>query len=187
MDSKTKWNLKYKERMNDLKEPVPNTRLIYLSDYLKGGTALDLASGLGGNSFFLARMNYHVQSVDVSDVAIDFIRERAAHDHLRIQTQVCDLTDLINPNWANHTYDIIVISYYLDRSLFPIMKSVIKAGGYLFMETFYQSPRTENQGVSSQYKLLPNELLAEFGDWNVLFFEENEQESRQTIFCQRKC
>ncbi|WHY64907.1 methyltransferase domain-containing protein [Neobacillus sp. SuZ13] len=187
MDSKTKWNLKYKERMNDLKEPVPNTRLKYLSDYLQGGTALDLASGLGGNSFFLARMNYQVQAVDISDVAINFIREGAAQNHLKIQAQVCDLTDLNNPIWASHHYDVVVISYYLDRKLFPIVKSLIKDGGYFFMETFYQSPGTNSPGVSNQYKLQPNELLAEFGDWNVLFFEESEHEGRQTIFCQRKC
>jgi 2-polyprenyl-3-methyl-5-hydroxy-6-metoxy-1,4-benzoquinol methylase len=186
MDSKTKWNNKYNDRMNDLKKPVPNPRLENLSVYLNGGDALDLACGLGGNSFFLARMNYQVQAVDISDVAINFIRDKASHNQFKIQAQVCDLTDLNNPIWANLTYDIVVISYYLDRSLFPIVKSVIKEGGYFFMETFYQSPRTENQGVSSQYKLFSNELLAEFGDWNVHFYEENESEGRQTIFCQRK-
>ena len=186
MDSKTKWNNKYKERMIDLKDPVPNPRLENFSRYLNGGTALDLACGLGGNSLFLACMNYHVQAVDISDVAIDFIKERAAQNHLKIQAEVCDLTDLNNPNWNNHTYDIVVISYYLDRSLFPIVKSVVKEGGYFFMETFSQSPGTENQGVSSQYKLLPNELLAEFGDWTIHFFEENESAGRQTIFCQRE-
>jgi hypothetical protein len=41
------------------------------------------------------------------------------------------------------------------------------------METFYQSPQIENQGVSDQYKLQPKELLVEFGDWTVHFFEEN--------------
>ncbi|WP_144548263.1 bifunctional 2-polyprenyl-6-hydroxyphenol methylase/3-demethylubiquinol 3-O-methyltransferase UbiG [Bacillus sp. X1(2014)] len=187
MDSKTKWNNKYKDRMIDIKEPVPNPRLENLSVYLNGGTALDLACGLGGNSLFLARMNYQVHSIDISDVAINFIRERSAQDNLKIQAQVCDLTEWSNPIMTNSTYDIVVITYYLDRSLFPIVKSVTKEGGYFFMETFNQSPRIENQGVSSQYKLLPNELLAEFSDWNVLFFEENEQEGRQTIFCQRKC
>jgi tellurite methyltransferase len=54
------------------------------------------------------------------------------------------------------------------------------------METYYQSPYIEEQGVSDQYKLNSNELLAEFGDWKVLYFEENEQEGWQSIFCQKR-
>jgi len=172
--------------MNELMEPGPSPRLKGQSVYFNGGTALDLACGLGGNSLFLARMNYQVLAIDISDVAINYIRERAALDHLKIHARECDLTDLNNPVWANKTFDIVVISYYLDRSLFPIVKSLINEGGYFFMETFYQSPKTENPRVSSQYKLTSKELLVEFADWNVLFFEENEQEGLQTIFCQKR-
>ena len=186
MDSKTKWNAKYKERMNELKEPGPNPRLKNQSVYLNGGTALDLACGLGGNSLFLARRNFQVEALDISDVAINYLQEQAAKDNLKIQPCVRDLTDLSNLNWSNNTFNLVVISYYLDRSLFTIVKSIINVGGFLFMETFYQSPMTENQGVSSQYKLTSKELLVEFTDWNILYFEENEQEGRQTIFCQKQ-
>jgi tellurite methyltransferase len=186
MDTRMKWNKKYKERIDRLQEPVPNSRLKNLAAYLKGGTALDLACGLGGNSLFLARMNYQVQATDISEVAISYIQEQAAKYNLKIDPRVCDLTEWKNLHWQNHSFHLIVITYYLDRSLFPIIKSIIKEDGYLFMETFYQSPHNGNHGVSNQYKLQPKELLAEFGGWKVLFFEENEQEGRQTIFCQKR-
>jgi tellurite methyltransferase len=182
MDTRTKWNHKHKERLQQLTEPEPNARLESLSDYLTGGTALDLACGVGGNSLFLARNNYKVQAIDISEVAIDYIEIQAVKHNLSIQTQVSDLT---NFNLNKKSFDLVVITYYLDRSLFPIVKKHIKEGGYFFMETFYQSPQTENQGVSTQYKLKPKELLSEFGDWKVLFFEDNEQEGWQTIFCQK--
>jgi tellurite methyltransferase len=186
MNSRTKWNRKHKERLVEQKEPAPNPRLQNLSAYLTGGTALDLACGLGGNSMFLARMNYQVQAIDISDVAIHFIQEQAAQNNLNIHPQVADLTDLSESEFPNSPYHLVVITFYLDRSLFPILKNLIKADGYLFIETFYQTPQKEDQGVSNQYKLQPKELLSQFGDWNVLFFEENEQEGRQTIFCQKQ-
>jgi tellurite methyltransferase len=186
MDSKTKWNTKYKERISNLMDLLPSPRLKSQSVYFNGGTALDLACGLGANSLFLARMNYQVEAIDISDVAISYIEEQAAQHNLEIQARICDLTDLNNLNWPTDSFNMVVISYYLDRSLFPIVKSIIKEGGCLFMETFYQSPKIKNQGISNQYKLQPRELLAEFEDWNVVYFEENEHEGRQTIFCQKQ-
>ncbi|MDQ0201035.1 class I SAM-dependent methyltransferase [Neobacillus ginsengisoli] len=186
MNTRTKWNTKHKERIDQLQEPAPNPRLKNLAAYLKGGTALDLACGLGGNSLFLARMNYQVQATDISDVAINYLQEQASKYNLKIHPRVCDLTELKNLNWQNQSFHLVVITYYLDRKLFPLVKSIIKESGYFFMETFHQSPQIEDQGVSNQYKLQPKELLAEFSDWTVLFFEENDQKGRQTIFCQKR-
>lgn len=36
MEARVKWNSKYIERLNDLIEPVPNTRLENLAPYLTG-------------------------------------------------------------------------------------------------------------------------------------------------------
>jgi tellurite methyltransferase len=185
MDSRMKWNTKHKERLAEKKAPTVNPRLKSLSSYLCGGRGLDIACGLGGNSLFLAQMNYQVEAIDISDVAISYVQEQATKRHLSIQPRVYDLTDFNSHSWQKHCYDLVVITYYLDRSILPTVKSMIKEGGYFFMETFYQSEQHVNQKVSDQYKLRSNELLSEFKDWKVLFFEENEQEGRQTIFCEK--
>lgn len=185
MNSKSKWNSKYKERLQNQEESLANPRLMNLSPYLTGGSALDLACGLGANSLFLARLNYQVQAIDISDVAVHALQEQAAKQNLAIKARVCDLTELTNHEWTDNYFNLVVITYYLDRALFPFVKSIIKQNGYFFMETFYFSPQKEGQGVSNQYKLRSGELLAEFADWKVLFYEENEQEGRQTIFCQK--
>ena len=39
--------------------------------------------------------------------------------------------------------------------------------------------------ISDRFKLHSKELLREFIDWKILFYEENEYEGRQTIFCQK--
>lgn len=186
MNSRMKWNSKHKARLDQQKPPEPNPRLRNLSANLTGGRALDLACGLGGNSFFLAQLNYEVEAIDISDVAIHYIQEQVSCGNLTIHPKVCDLTELNNQHLRNQTFDLVVITYYLDRSLFPLVKTLVKQDGYFFMETFYQSPQTENQGVSNQYKLQPKELLSEFGDWKVHFFEEDDNECRQTIFCKKQ-
>ncbi|MFJ5717007.1 methyltransferase domain-containing protein [Neobacillus sp. NPDC093127] len=185
MNSRNKWNNKHKERISHLEEPKPNARLENLASYLKGGPALDLACGLGGNSLFLARLNFQVQAIDISDVAVNYLQDIAAKQKLAIYPQLSDLTEITTLNLQKNSFNLVVITNYLDRSLFPLVKSIIKEDGYFFMETFYMSPKHENLGVSNQYKLEPGELLAEFGDWKILFYEENEQEGRQTIFCQK--
>ncbi|WP_251555334.1 class I SAM-dependent methyltransferase [Neobacillus muris] len=185
MDTKRKWNQKHKERVNHQEVPEPNARLKDLSAYLSGGTAIDLACGLGGNSIFLARLNYQIQAVDISDVAIKYVKEQADLLDLAINPQVFDLTEGDHLPLKASSFDLAVMTYYLDRSLFLPVKNSIKQNGYFFMETFFQSQQKEEQGVSNQYKLKPQELLSEFGDWKVLFYEENEQEGRQTIFCQK--
>lgn len=185
MNTEDKWNKKHIERIASQKAPTPNPRLTQQSDYFRGGTALELACGLGGNSLYLARNHYQVQAIDISEVAIAFLKERVAEERLNVQAEVGDLTELSDLQWLNHIFDLVVITYYLNRELFPIVKDRIKKDGYFFMETYYQSPKAESQKVSNRFKLQPKELLAEFDDWNILFFEEDSQVGRQTIFCQK--
>jgi SAM-dependent methyltransferase len=183
MDTRTKWNTKHRGQLEQKKEPTANPRLVNLSSYLTGGRALDIACGLGGNSLFLAKMNYQVQAVDLSDIAITYIQEQRAKRKLSIDTQKCDLTDINNLKWPSDSCNLVVITYYLDRELFPIVKRIVAENGYFFMETYFQSPQ-DNQNISNKFKLKPQELLSEFHDWKLLFYEENEHEGRQTIFCQ---
>lgn len=185
MDMKSKWNSKYKERLKEWKEAVPNPRLKNLASFLHGGKALDLACGLGGNSVYLAQLNYQVEALDLSEVAISYLQEQAAKNHLNITPSVCDLSDVHQLQIENNSIDLVVITYYLDRTLFPFVKNIVKKNGIFFMETFYQSPGTINETVSDQYKLHPKELLSEFNNWKIHFFEENEQEGRQTILCEK--
>jgi tellurite methyltransferase len=186
MNTRDKWNTKHLDKINQLKEPEPNPRLKRLAAYFReGGTALDIACGLGGNSMFLAQTDYQVEAMDISDVAINYIQEQATKENLPIQPRVADLTEVNTQNWQN-AYNVMVVTYYLDRSLFPIVKESIKEGGYFFMETFYQTSEAEKQGISEQFKLRSNELLDEFRDWKVIYFEENEQEGWQSIFCQKR-
>ncbi|MFV8829172.1 class I SAM-dependent methyltransferase [Alkalihalobacterium sp. APHAB7] len=187
MNSRQKWNQKYESRLHDMGLPVPNPRLQQQSQYFTGGSALDLACGLGANSIYLAQQNYEVKAIDVSDVAIEHLKQQSIHKSLNIHPSVKDLTDKSFFHNKEKVFDFVVITYYLDRSIFSMIPSIIKDNGYFFMETFFHSPLNQ-QNVAAQYKLHPGELLSTFSNtnWHVLFYEENEHEGRQTILARKK-
>lgn len=58
-------------------EPRPNVRLTEAASGWEPGTALDLGSGPGGDTLWLARRGWRVTAVDISGVAITRLRERA--------------------------------------------------------------------------------------------------------------
>lgn len=184
MDSQDKWNRKYMDKLTNQTSPEPNKRLLEMALYLNGGTAIDFASGLGSNSFFLADLGYDMTAIDISDVAINYVQEEAANRGFNITAKVADLTKE-RTDLTSCRYDLAVMTYYLERSLFPLVKQVIKDDGYLFFEPYYKQKTSGNEHISNQYKLESNELLKEFRGWKILFFEENEQEGRQTIFCRK--
>lgn len=183
-DSKSKWNRKYQERLAMLAEPKPNKRLEKVAaSLIGGGEALELACGLGGNSLYLAKKGYEVEAHDISDVAIGQLRNIACKEQLSIQSFITDLEAW--DDFSQKTFDIVVITYYLDRMLLSRIKPIIKEKGYFFMETYYNSPQTDKLSISEKYRLRPQELLNEFIDWQILYYEEAETEGRQTIFCRR--
>jgi tellurite methyltransferase len=138
------------------------------------------------NSFYLAKIGFNVTAVDISDVAIAFVSEQAEKRGLEIRTHVADMSKGSAFAFTAETYDLAVITYYLDRSIFPHVKEIVKINGYIFMETFFKSATRGKQTISEKFKLESNELLREFKDWNILYFEECEHEGRQTILCQKK-
>ncbi len=185
MNSRNKWNSKYTSRLSQMEEQRPNKRLMNNSHHLKGGVALDLACGLGANSFYLADLYNEVHALDISDVAIQYVKDKATKHSLPIYPHLCDLTDLGSLNLSVNSYDLVVVTYYLDRTIFPFVKSIIKENGYFFMETYYNSPLNVNNQISNGYKLQSKELLSIFDGWKIHYYEENEQEGRQTILCQK--
>ncbi|OCA85748.1 hypothetical protein A8F94_12810 [Bacillus sp. FJAT-27225] len=186
MKEKQKWNAKYEERLKEITMPIPNQRLTGMEPYLmSGGTALDIACGLGGNSYYLARLGYKVRGIDISDKAIQYVEEQAARNKLNIQAEVRDLTEVGSFQFKANFFDLVVVAYYLDRRLFPSIHHWVKVGGYVFMDTYYHSPKLESQRVSNDFLLQSNELLREFRDWKVLSYEEDERSGRQMIFCEK--
>jgi SAM-dependent methyltransferase len=70
-----------------------------LDDGVKGPKVLDIGCGPGDLAIALARRGYDVTAIDISRVAIDMARAKAAREGLTVRFEVQDATDLSLP-WA---------------------------------------------------------------------------------------
>jgi SAM-dependent methyltransferase len=69
-----------------------------LDDGVKGPKVLDVGCGTGDLAIALARRGYEVTAIDISPVAIDMARAKAAGEGLTVHFEVQDATDLSLPS-----------------------------------------------------------------------------------------
>jgi 2-polyprenyl-3-methyl-5-hydroxy-6-metoxy-1,4-benzoquinol methylase len=162
-----KWNTRYRAAEGEA------TACYVLREFLHllpaEGEALDLACGRGGNALLLAEQGLQTQAWDLSSVAIETLQTTADARGLAIQASVRDVEQ--EPLQAN-SFDVIVVSYFLERDLAPALINALKVGGLLFYETYI---REKPQGVGPSnpgYLLGANELLDLFADLHVLAYRE---------------
>ena len=131
-EQKSHWDLKYEQGLPALTEPDP----FFLSAYERfldgrfpnGGAALDLACGLGRHALWLASRNWRVSAFDLSDVAIEKLKSAAVERSLTLDLFVGDASEY---QFAPACFDLIVLFYHLDCSLFPKLTRALKPEGLL--------------------------------------------------------
>lgn len=162
-----RWNARYRQQ-----QALPTAAKV-LTDNIhllpKQGTALDLACGLGGNALLLAQQGLEVSAWDIADVALQQLGAQAQAQQLSIQIQQRDVS--LQPPSAN-SFDVIVVSRFLDRELCPAIQQAIKPGGLLFYQTFCQSKVSQQGPSNPDYLLADNELLSLFSGLNVRVYRE---------------
>jgi len=177
---------------------------ILLSDSwpIPRGRALDIATGKGRNAIFLAEQGFDVVAIDVSPVALDEARQRAAGKSLwsptgktvapsntpvggnpereppakagdRVEGSISwQQADLERIELPEATYDLVVDFNYLQRSLIPQIKAALKPGGHVIFETYLIGQEILGHPKNPAYLLRHNELLELFRDFRVLCYRE---------------
>lgn len=120
------------------------------------GKALDLASGLGGNALLLSKTELTTTAWDLSRVAIEKVKALALLQSTEIDAKQRDA--IIEPPLQN-SFDVIVVSYFLERQLFPALLTALKPSGLLFYETFVRDKPSGVGPSNPDYLLEQNELL----------------------------
>jgi SAM-dependent methyltransferase len=122
------------------------------------GTALDLACGRGGNALWLAEhTRLAVHAWDLSAVAIARLAGEAQARGLSIDARVRDVLAAPPPAAG---FDVIVVGYFLERTLFPDLAAALRPGGLLFYQTFTRDAVSERGPKTPEWRLETNELLA---------------------------
>jgi 2-polyprenyl-3-methyl-5-hydroxy-6-metoxy-1,4-benzoquinol methylase len=173
MDEKAriKWNEIYsKERPSEAFAVQVLTENLHLLP--ESGRALDMACGLGANAMLLAERGLETHAWDCSEVALDRLQERANRQGLIINIEHRDV--VTNPPEQN-TFDIIVVSRFLERSIIRNIIDAIHPDGLVIYQT-YTVNKLDTQGPTSmEYLLQENELLHLFRSLTVLFYREDGQ------------
>lgn len=167
MDSKTKWNERYRDATGTLQPARVLRENLHLLP--ASGHALDLACGLGGNAILLAQQGLDVTAWDSSNVAITALQQTAQRQQLTIQAAVRDVeTHPPGPE----TFDVIVVSYFLERAIIPALVEALKPGGMIYYQTFTRQRVSERGPQRPAYRLADQELLQLFSGLQVLFYRE---------------
>jgi len=133
------------------------------------GDALDLACGLGGNALFLAQRGLRVTAWDYAPSAIVELGKAADRAGLSIRAEV---RDVVAQPPMPASFDVICVSYFLQRELAPALSAALRPGGLIFYETFAREAVSTQGPANPAYRLAPNELLELFSDLRVLEYRE---------------
>ncbi len=178
-NERTSWNQRYRERSHSSLQPDP-----FLVDgyqefiaplFPAGGIALDIAGGVGRHAIWLAQRNWKVDSLDISEVGIAQAKQNAGMcAAANIQFLVEDVKKYSFPR--SH-YDLVLVFFYLERTIFLKLFRTLRPGGLLLYKTYTREQRKFGGGPTHPMHLLKtNELLQAFSRLQILFYRETVRE-----------
>jgi len=170
------WDERFRrgEGVNDEPHPL----VVEFASKLEPGRALDVACGVGRHAIWISERGWQVTAVDSSRVAIEILRRRASEKGLEIDSRIADLERgefIIEPG----SYDLIVVCNYLQRDLFPAIRSGARIGGVVIAVIAMVDDDPNVKPMNPTFLLNPGELRAEFEGWELLRDFEGKREGSE--------
>jgi tellurite methyltransferase len=166
-EDKEKWNKKYLNTPELLGKREVGQRLSKIVKNVKNKKALDVACGAGRNSIYLTKHGYQVDAYDISQVALDELNKQNIKNIFTKQVDLDDFRPKID------SYDLIVMTNYLDREIIPHLFLALKKDGILFIETYMEHKENEKPASNPDFLLKKDELKS-FFDKNYELLEYDE-------------
>ena len=133
---------------------TPSVWVVRWADWIPaGGRVLDLASGSGRHTRYLALRGHPVEAVDRDPAALAAL-ERVAG----VTTRCADLEGSPWP-YERESFAGVVVANYLHRPLFPRLLDAIAPSGVLIYETFAAGNERFGRPSNPDFLLREGELL----------------------------
>jgi SAM-dependent methyltransferase len=133
-----------------------------------GARVLDVACGSGRHMAWLAQQGCHCTGIDRSAEAL---AEASRYG----QTVLADIENTPWPlmdNGLPQAFDVVLVTNYLWRALFPVLLQSLAPGGLLLYETFAQGNETVGKPSRPEFLLQQGELLQLCQGLRIVAFEE---------------
>jgi tellurite methyltransferase len=169
MNASDHWNKKYSRGEHTKDAPLP--LVLQFAQVLPPGQALDVACGAGRHALWLAERGWDVTAVDFSEAAIRILLDRAAEKGLFIHCHIADLERYEFPIEPG-SFDLIVVSNYLQRDLFPAIRAGTRPGGMVLAAIAMVDSDPDIKPMNPSYLLHPGELRTFFNGWEFLHYSE---------------
>jgi len=163
-----KWNQRHHQAESEGKVAQVLLRNMHLLPVT--GVALDLACGRGASALLLVEKGLETHAWDFSPVAIEKLQTRAEERDLSVHYQV---RDVVKHPPERASFDVILVSFFLDRSLFSRLIEALKPGGKLYYQTFVQEVYLDRGPTSADWRLRKNELLQVFKELDIHYYRED--------------
>jgi SAM-dependent methyltransferase len=176
------WNLKYEQGLPSLEKPDPffvSAFNQFVADqFPNGGAALDLAGGIGRHALWLAKKNWQVTVVDISEVAIQKLDEKARQLDLALSLFALDASEY---PFETASFDMIVMFYHFDRDICPRVLSALKPGGFLICKSSLSWDTHERTAPTTMGPLAKNEILSMLPELIAIHHQERPVRDRGVV------
>ncbi len=133
-----------------------------------GGSVLDVACGHGRHLRWFSQRQHPVTGIDRSADAI----ESAAPWGEAVQADIEHGPWPLMAHGQARQFDVVVVTNYLWRALFPVLLQSLAPGGVLIYETFAAGNDSVGKPSRADFLLRPGELLRLCADLRVVAFED---------------
>lgn len=171
---KEKWDKKYLNTPKLLEDREASVKVKKASQITNGKNALDIACGAGRNSIYLAKNDFKVDAVDISEVALKNLKSKSIKN---INPLLFDL-DEYSPK--ENYYNLIVMTNFLDRKLISKLEKSLTLDGILVIETYMDHPINNKPNSNSSFLLKKDELKTILKDsYEIVEYDEFENEAHE--------
>lgn len=176
-----RWNSRYAAQSVVLTDPDPV--VVRLLSSLEGpGRAVDVASGPGRHTLWLAARHWHVTALDVSEVALARLQTALRrHPDFQVDVRCLDLDGWRPPS---HHYDLGVMTFFWDEQVLMQLRRAIRPGGHLILRTFLSSAIPMASGAGRHY-VDRDRLDGLLRDWDVWERAEDPRAGMVTVAARR--